>query len=301
MNRVIIVFNPRSTRFKDVEREVLDASRNLTGYTVGKYEVKPTSIEENAACLAKVLNDDDLVISAGGDATGIISVHGIINSGKDARLAVLPYGNFNDLARTLGTFKFDDVFKGKVKKLYPLDIIVDGKHFRYATCYVTMGMTGEAVELFDDKDVRKKLQKGHKSSWCSYVNLVKWYFKNRHKKLFIPEFKLNGELMHIKTSDYCALNGRSMCRVMKGGDWYLKKDIFLHMTGKLANFWNLSILMTRSIFKRVPGSETKGDVIEFIEPATVELQAEGEYKKFSDIKKIEIRKSDQALKVISLR
>lgn len=301
MKRLIIVYNPNSSRFKDVESEVLSAARELKGYTVGKYEVKRTNIEDNAKCLAKILEDGDLVVSAGGDATGIIAVHGVMQSGKDARLAVLPYGNFNDLARTLGTSKFEDIFKGKTKKLYPLDIIVDGKHFRYATCYVTMGMTGEAVELFDGAKVRKKLQKGHKSSWRSYIDLMKWYFKNRHKKLFIPEFKLNGELKHIKTSDYCALNGLSMCRVMKGGDWYLDKSEFLHMTGKLANLWNLSVLMIRSIFKQVPGEMTKGDVIEFTKLATVELQAEGEYKVFSGIKKIEIKKSEQALKIVSLR
>lgn len=301
MKRIIVVYNPRSSRFVDVEREVLSAVRELKGYAVGKYEVKKTTIEDNAKRLAKILEDGDLVVSAGGDATGIISTHGILQSGKDATLSVLPYGNFNDLARTLGTSKFEDIFKGKTKKLYPLDIIVDGKHFRYATCYVTMGMTGEAVELFDGAKVRKKLQKGHKSSWRSYIDLMKWYFKNRHKKLFIPEFKLNGELKHKKTSDYCALNGLSMCRVMKGGNWYLDKSEFLHMTGKLANLWNLSILMIRSIFKQVPGEMTKGDVIEFLELADVELQAEGEYKKFSGIKKIEVRKSGQVLKVISLR
>ena len=228
----------------------------------------------------------------------IVVANGVLKSGKDATLAVLPYGNFNDLARTLGTKKLEDVLGGKTRKMWPLEILVDGKHYRYATCYTTIGMTAEAVELFDDSKVRKGLQKGHKSSWRSYILLMKWYFKNRHKKVFLPEFKLNGVPMHKKTSDYAAVNGRRMCRVMKGNDSFLSANKFRHMTGKLVNLWNLTVLMTRSILRKVPGRDTTGDVLEFVKPSTVEVQAEGEYQVFTNISKIEIKKSEKPLKVI---
>ena len=155
------------------------------------------------------------------------------------------------------------------------------------------------MPFFDDKKIRKKLQKGHKSSWRSYIYLMKWYFKNRRKKTFIPEFKINGELQHKKTSDYAAVSGSSMCRVMKGGKDFLKPDVFRSYADRLAtNFWRLTKLMTKSILSRVPGKETKGDILEFIEPSTVSLQAEGEYKTFENIKIIEVRKPKKCLKVI---
>lgn len=300
MRRLMIVYNPRSSRFVDVEKEVLSKARELKGYMVGKYEVEPTDVDKNAAKFAKLVKDGDLVLAAGGDATGIIASNGIIKSGKDATLAVLPYGNFNDLARTLGTKTFEDVFKkeNKVKKLYPLEIYVDGKFFRYATCYVTIGMTAEVCEIFDEPKFRKKMQKGSKSSWRSYIALSKWYFKNRHKRVFIPPFTINGKPAEKKASDYCALSGKSMCRVMKGGDDYLKPKVFRSMNRKLTSFPRLSVLMTKAIFSRTPGEETTGDVLEFLEPATIELQAEGEYRVFKDIKKIEIKKGDKCLKVI---
>ncbi len=302
MKRLIVVYNPRSSRFKDVEREVLSAARELKGYMVGKYEVEPTDVDANAKKLAKLLHDDDLVISAGGDATGVIAVNGIMMSGKSAKLGVLPYGNFNDLARTLGTSTLDDVTRGEVVKYYPLDIVVDGKHFRYASCYVTMGMTAEAVELFDEPKFRKKMQKGHKSSWRSYVQLVKWYFKNRHKKVYIPPFALNGVKQHPKISDYAAMNGTSMCRVMKTKGCYKEKDKFTRLTGRLTSFWRLSILMIRSIVTCTPHLSVKGtDLIEFDVPSTVELQAEGEYRIFRDIKKIEVRKATEYIRMISLK
>lgn len=300
MRRLLIVYNPRSSRFVDVEKEVLSKARDLKGYMIGKYEVEPTDVDKNAAKFAKLVKDGDLVLAAGGDATGIIASNGIIKSGKDATLAVLPYGNFNDLARTLGTKTFEDVFEkdNKVKKLYPLEIYVDDKFFRYATCYVTIGMTAEVCEIFDEPKFRKKMQKGSKSSWRSYIALSKWYFKNRHKRVFIPPFTINGKPAEKKASDYCALSGKSMCRVMKGGDDYLKPKVFRSMNRKLTSFPRLFVLMVKAIFARTPGEETTGDVLEFLEPATVELQAEGEYRVFKDIKKIEIKKGDKCLKVV---
>lgn len=272
--------------------------RNLNGYMIGKYEIQRIGVDKNVEQFAKLVQDGDLVLSVGGDATGVIAANGVLKSGKDATLAVLPYGNFNDLARTLGTKKLDDVFKGKTRKMWPLEILVDGKHYRFATCYTTIGMTAEAVELFDDSKVRKGLQKGHKSSWRSYILLMKWYFKNRHKKVFLPEFKLNGKLMSKKVSDYAAVNGRRMCRVMKGNDCFLTAKKFRHMTGELVSFWRLTVLMVRSILKKVPGRDTTGDVLEFVKPSTVEVQAEGEYQIFSGISKIEVKKSEKPLKVI---
>ena len=298
MKRVLVVYNPRSSQYRKVRGEILDALAQYDGIMVGKYEVADTNVDDNAEKFAKLVRDDDLVIAAGGDATAAIAANGILNAGKDARLAVLPYGNFNDLARTLMTRNLAEVFDGKTKKMWPLEIVVDGRHFRYATCYVTIGMTAEAVELFDDEKVRKDLQKGHKSSWKSYVKLASWYFRNRRKKVFLPKFKLNGELMDERTTDYAAVNGRSMARVMKGADWFLDSKYFQSETDKLANFWRLFKLMTKSILVRTPGDKTNGDVLEFVEPATVELQAEGEYKVFERVKKIEIRKASKCLKVV---
>ena len=80
MKRLFIVYNPRSSRFLDVKKEVLDKTKNLKGYMVGKYEVEPTDVDENAKNLAKILKDGDLVLSAGGDATASISANGILRS-----------------------------------------------------------------------------------------------------------------------------------------------------------------------------------------------------------------------------
>ena len=339
MQRIIIIYNPHSSRFSDVKKEVLDLAKHLKGYMVGKYEVEKTNLDANIAKLSKLIKDKDIIISAGGDATGVIASNGILKSGKDATLAVLPYGNFNDLSHTLGTSKLEDIifgmggrdsfFEGSpelgkarssaarpwrragrtrpekkglgqalYQKLYPLEIIVDGKLFRYATCYVTIGMMAESVKIYDQPTMRKKLKKSFGRKISSYTDLAGWYFKYRHKKQFLPDFKLNGELQPKNTSDYAAINGHFLARVLKSTPYYQNPHIFLHETDRLTNFWRLSKLITKSIFFRIANTETTYDEIEFLEPATVEIQAEGEYQAFKDIKKIEIKKSDKFIKVI---
>lgn len=300
MKRLLIVYNPRSSRYLEVKDQVLARAKELSGYIVGKYEIANTNIEDNIKQLSRVLEGGDLVLTAGGDATAIIAANAILESGKKVTLAVLPYGNFNDLSRTLRTKTFDDVFLcgATARNFYPLEIIVDGKFFRYSTCYVTVGMMAESVGLYNEPEMRRKLKKTFGRQVTSYTELAKWYFKNRKKHVFIPEFKLNGVLQPKNTSDYAAVNGRSMARVMKGGEDYRDPKYFRHKIDHLTNIHRLIKLMFKSVISRIPGSATDGDTLEFVNPSTVALQAEGEGKVFENIKIIEIRKSKKCLKVI---
>ena len=318
MPRLVLVYNPNSSNYRRVKKDILDDREKIfEGYELAEYTIKKIGFENNVKNLKAIVKDGDLLLATGGDATAAITANAIMESEKDATLAVLPYGNFNDLARTLGTMKLEDLglhrrvtrMEGEDNarqdpssvKLYPLSIFIDGKFWRYATCYVTIGMTAEAVELFDEPKFRKYMQKGHKSSWRSYIALAKWYFKNRRKKVFLPEFTVNGQPTVRKASDYAALSGRSMCRVMKGGRDYKLPKLFRSKALKTISFPRLFILMARSILFRTPGKDTKGDKLEFKEPATVELQAEGEYQTFENIQTIEVRKGERCLKVIEKR
>lgn len=300
MQRLIVIYNPRSSRYADVKKEVLNRTKELSGYQVGKYEVAPTDLDDNILKLSKIIRDGDLVLSAGGDATGIIASNAVLMSGKDARLAVLPYGNFNDLSRTLRTRTFDDVFAGStsVRNFFPLEIYVDGKFLRFATCYVTIGMTAEAVEIYDSPKMRAKLKNRFGRKVSSYTELAGWFFKHRHNHTFLPAFSLNGVPQDPRLSDYAAVNGRSMARVMKGGEDYRDSVFFRHETERLTSFYRLAKLMALSILSRIPGQPTEGDLIEFKDPANVTLQAEGEMVKLEGVHKIEITKGPKCLKVI---
>ena len=101
--RLVIVFNPRSSHYRQVKRDVLSKTTQLEGWMVGKFEVADTDVDDNAKRLAKVLLDDDLVVAAGGDGTANIAINGImLSKAQRVRIGVLGYGNFNDTARTFG-------------------------------------------------------------------------------------------------------------------------------------------------------------------------------------------------------
>ena len=131
----MVVYNPNSSQYVHVGKEVLDLLPKLKGGMVGKFEIKKAPFEENVKALKMVLKNGDMVIAAGGDATAAVTANAILESKKDVVLGVLPYGNFNDLARTLGIMKYEDLMRNlkSVEKLYPLEIVVDGKHWSYAT------------------------------------------------------------------------------------------------------------------------------------------------------------------------
>ena len=300
MRRLLLVYNPRSSRFADVKKDVLAKAHQLKGYLVGKYEVARTDVDHNAKALAKLLQDNDLVVAAGGDATATIAVNGILQSNKDVALAVLPYGNFNDLSRTLGTKTFQDIFSRKTRmvKFYPLEISVNQQFFRFATCYITIGMTAEAVKIYDAPQLRKILKTRFGRTIGSYCSIAAWYFRHRHQKIFLPDFSLNGVKQANHTSDYFAINGRSMARVMRGSSDYHHRKTFHSSTNRLTSFWRLFVFMLRSILFHVPGTTTQQDILNFFAPTTIKIQAEGEYKTFQQVTTVSIKRSEKSLKVL---
>jgi diacylglycerol kinase family enzyme len=299
MQRIFVVYNPRSSNFCHVKTAVLDKLPGLNGYIIGKYAVKKTDFDDNVAKLSALIKDEDLVIAAGGDATSAIAVNAAMKSGKSATLAALPFGNFNDLSRTLGFSTLEDILTNlhHTKNFYPLDIVIDGTLWRHASCYTTIGMMAESTKIFDENKIRQKLRKGHHFPWCSYFYLAGWYFKNRHKKHFLENFTFNNESIQ-KASDYIAVNGISVARVMRGREDYTKSKTFHSTTARLTGLWRLFCFMMKSMFGNIPGNSTTNDIIKFAVPTSVIIQAEGESEEFTATT-IEIHKSATPVKVVA--
>ena len=303
MKRLILVLNPRSSNYERVNREVVEKVRRLKGVSVGRFEIAPKNVDANAKRLAKFLMDGDLVISAGGDGTTSVAVNGILGSeARNVRLGVLGYGNYNDAARSFGELKLDEILRTKPQKVWPLELSIDGKHWRYGMCYFTLGMFAESCAVYDEPKTRKALQKkGRRGMLFNVKTLAKWWFREKKQK-FLPEFMLgnsSGEFVPSNgASDYMAVNGASVAKMMKGGKWFKDEQYFLSSFGKLTKFGKLVKFMMRSIMKRVPGIESDYDRLDFVEPANVMIQAEGEYMKFENVRRIEVGKSKKALLVV---
>lgn len=301
LKKMLVVYNPRASQRAAVEREVFAELRNLRGWMVGKYAVKPTNFEENVANIAKLVDDEDFVIVAGGDGTTAMAMNGVMRSGKDVTVGVLGYGNFNDVARMLGEESFvglmEDYEAGRVGELYPLEVKVNGEIWRYAVGYFTMGLLAEATKLMETKAMRKRLQAGHRGVMGDLWAAVGWYLRNK-RKVQLPEGKWNGELMPGKVTDYLAVNAGTLARIMKGEAKWQDKAGFLSGVQRLGGFWRMVGFGLRSVFKKVPLGETRGDVIEFMEGSAVEMQIEGEYERIEGVRKVEIRKG-RGVKVVS--
>lgn len=305
MRRLIIIYNPRSSRHTQVRTEVLDKSTGLRGYMVGRFEVQPTNVDDNAAKLAQVIQDGDLVVSAGGDGTANIGLNGCMLSGKDVTYGVLGYGNFNDFARMLGAETIGQIVSRyeqnhSTTNIYPLEAIVNGKHWRYAACYFSLGLFAESTQVFDQPEAREELKQGNKKISFSAKVLAKWYFKNK-KRQFLPSFTTNHQTVKHKTTDYVAINGKTVAKIVPGGEWYLGPDKFWSGTARLGSFFRLFWLGICALMHRLPGHETMSDTLNFPQPSSMMIQAEGEYQQLSNVSTIEIRKSAKPLKVIAFK
>ncbi len=319
LKKLIIVHNPRSSRADAIEREVLIPARKLQDWLVGKYEVKATSLDDNAKQLSGILNDGDLVVAAGGDGTAAIALNGVMLSGKDVGLSVMGYGNFNDMARLMkvkSPVEYGDEYvggiseiaekysAGKVAEMYPLEVRVDGEHWRYAGCYVTLGLFAESTAVFDQERVRLKLREKHGSLMFSIWQLAKWYFKHRKEEfLSVKELRrIGNEGIAVRpdqgTTDYLAVNSPRVAKVMRGGKYYLRSGEFLSATAKLGSFWHLIGFMIRSVLWRIPGKRTQKDILTFGSNAEVMIQAEGECEKLTGVQRIEVRKVGRTVKIV---
>lgn len=300
MKRVVIVYNPRSSHYKRISRDVIAVLQQHKDWQVAKYEIEPIDVNENAANLAAVLHDGDLVISAGGDGTASASLNGVmVTKAKNVRFSVLGFGNFNDMARSFGEPKLEEILEGDATEVWPLECLVNGKHWRFGMCYFTAGMFAEACPVFDHPKTRHALRRGNKRVTFSMGVLARWWLKC-HKNHFLPEeFGLGDSsrefVRRAGMSDYLAVNGLSVARIMKGGDWFKKPDTFLSSTAQLTKFWKLVSFMLRSVFKRVPGAESDYDCLGFKKPANIMVQAEGEYMRMTGVKTLEVRKAKHSV------
>ncbi len=305
MKRLIIVYNPKSTDYKRVEKEVMEPARQLKGWTIGKYVVKPEPVSDNARRIARILRDGDLVIVAGGDGTASVGVNGIMSSGKKVTLGVLGYGNFNDLAHTLGAKNLDELMQAykdhKIETMWPLTIAINDQLWRYSACYLTVGLLADSTKVFDKPATRQKLKKRRRGLFFSLRTLASWYFKTRKHRVFLPKVYLNGRERSYEMTDYLAINSKRVANVMRGSDCYLKKDVFWRSMVNMKSTSALITMMVQSIFKRVPGKEVMADVLTFQKPVNVGVQVEGEYHRLKEVEKITIDKAKHGLKVVKVR
>ena len=303
MKRLIIVYSPNSTLFSEVDKKVIEKSRKLKGWMVAKFLVKEASVQENARELSKLIRKGDLVLSAGGDGAATMSMNAIMKSGEIATLAVMPFGNFNDFVETLGRMDFDTIIRkfeeSRYDEFYPLEIKVNERHYVYSGMYFTVGMMAEASRVMKRKNVRRKLKRARNRMSFSAKKMFSWYMKNKWRKDLLPDgLRLNGKEVAKNSTDYVAINGGSMAGVVPGGVWYRSARQFWSGMMRNRSFWRMLRAFLVSLGGRLPGKESKGDILSFTKPCNVFVHAEGEGEELKDVSEISVLKSAKGLRVI---
>jgi diacylglycerol kinase family enzyme len=270
---------------------------------VAKFIVKEAPLVINAKNLASVIRKGDLVLSAGGDGTAAVVANAVLLSGKNATMAVMPFGNFNDFAETLGKMDFERIIKkfeeGRFDLYYPMEVMVDGRHYVYSSVYFTVGMLAEAAGIMKRTKVRKKLKKARNRLWFTARKTFKWYVKNKRRNDFLPiDARLNKRKFKKGTTDYVAMNGKSMAGLVPGGTWYELEDQFWSGAMRNRSFWRLLDKFAKSLEGKLPGGLAKMDVLSFPEKSDVFVHTEGEGECLKEVKEIKILKSGRCLRVI---
>lgn len=131
--KLLLVTNPSAGRAAKHEKQ--DLSRRLQA--LGEVEaIEPASMETFARDVLAAARGCDLVVSAGGDGTLNCTVNALRDVLSDLRLALLPLGTGNDLARTLGLT--DD----------PLEVAAGLRNGREVDLDVGIASGGGAERLF---------------------------------------------------------------------------------------------------------------------------------------------------------
>ena len=304
MKRLVIVYSPRSARFGEVEEKVLEKARKLSGWMVCKFKVEEAPVRENAKRLAMIIRKGDLVLSAGGDGTATMVLNAIIESGKLATMAVMPFGNFNDYAESLGKMSLERIVRkfeeGQFKEFYPLEVKVNEKHYGHVGMYFSVGLMAESAGVLKGVKVRKKLKKAWNRMLFSARKTFFWLLRNKHRRDFLPEeLTINGKSVVKTTTDYVAMNGNSMIGMIPGGVWYLASKEFWSGTMRNRSVLRMFCKFVKAMEGELPGGLTKKDVLEFPRPCDVYVHAEGEGERLRGVSSIEIQKTGKSLRVIS--
>ena len=189
----------------------------------------------------------DIIVSCGGDGTLHQVANGVLKSGHDTIVGVLPFGTCNDVARTLGiptdlNLAIDCILRLNTTKY---DVATDGSDYMI---YSLAGgyLTGTSYEA-------SSKSKRFFGKMAYVFNALKSLFKF---KSFPMTFNINGERVHGKFKFFMMLNGESAggFRLNKGEDLnngkvkliLIKKSKFL---GSLFSMLKLFLFGVKNIKK----------------------------------------------------
>ena len=312
-NRLVLVINPRSSGYSLVHEKIV---RNINRLNLAEnqrmtYEIQTTNPLDNAEKMAKLLQDDDTVLVAGGDGTAHIATNAIIFSNKTGvKIKYTGFGNFNDYAHSFSGNNsrscLNAIKDGKVvAELKPLKIYINDEFYRLAPLYATVGLTAEMAEIFEHPKVRGalKITPGRNTRLIlSLLAATRFYFNHRRTNILnIKNIGLDGdECIKNKNNitDIVFMNGPRMARIMRSRANKLDDETFGFTALNAGDFRKNLPFITKGFFSRIPLRRTKNAKIEFTKPTKIAIQIEGEAVILPKVKTLEARIAEFEISVL---
>lgn len=312
-DRLFVAYNPNSTRASLADQGVRQAldGLNLPKGQIAEYAFKFANTDDNIADIAEQIQDGDVVFGIGGDGSYHTAGNAVrLSEKKDVRLGVLGYGNFNDGANT---FNHEVDVRNPLPLLsrnaattvvYPLEVLVNDEKWREGMLYVSLGGAAVLASLFDDPRVRESLHAGKTSAAQNYARIAKKYFElSKDKDRFLDPFRhAHDDTLQTTVTDVMNVNGPRAARFIRSHNHHYQTDSFTQNDLDISHIApNLPFIMS-SLMHHMPGRLMTEDTIRFEQPATVPIQADGEYTLLTDVNTIQIRKKvNDGLTVITNR
>ncbi|MCL1876827.1 hypothetical protein FWF74_02235 [Candidatus Saccharibacteria bacterium] len=220
----VVIHNNQSTRSEEFDKFVsnpLNQYCKETGDKVTYIHVK-SNPDETIKFIAKgkEIKDGDTVLAAGGDGTLSTVLNGLLAGGQKVNLALLPLGQSND---AVGSFMTRETALDIVNHINspaidyrPIDLIINGKHFRYALHEWSIGHLAN-IGAWDDRVQRANKITGKKTNVP--LEILKYYKQEATKKpdAGVPAYVDQDGIKH-QFSVIAALLGRL------GGLWFPRLD-----------------------------------------------------------------------------
>lgn len=311
-NRLVLVVNRRSSGYALVEKKIVRYidELNLSAGERQTYEIEPTDPLDNAQKMAKILQNNDIVLVAGGDGTAHIATNAIILSGKTGiKIKYTGFGNFNDYAHSFSRNHYKACIRALDEQqakyaVKPLEMHVNGQFYRYIPLYATIGLTAEMAEIFEHPKVRGALKKSPGRNTRLLLSLAaatRFYFSHRKDDLIeTSKIKMNETELELntKTTDLVFMNGPRMARIMRSRTNKKTLDNFGFTALDSSKIIKNLPFLIKGLFGFIPLKTAKKVEIFLKTPQDLQIQIEGESVKLEGVENISIQQIEQTIDIL---
>lgn len=304
LNRLLVVYSPRSTNANYFERKIRPQLMELD-YEVHFLTINNLPYFEARKKIADSILDGDTILAAGGDGIANVSLDGAMESGQNTTLAVAPLGNFNDFARSIDGSVNDvgKILKSDTFNFRPLDLSVNRHHLLYVAQYISFGITAHLTDYLNSdktRDLRRRLRLS--STMFGVVSALN-YNKIIHSlsDISLPTPKRNGRIITDNSLGFLlGPIGHYFGPAM--GSYHQSDSQFWFHHAKIIGRASHDVPYISSWFGRnLPGVETDYEELTFAEPSKIVAQVSGDKLELNDVSEISCQRSQQSIRIHSPR